>query len=207
MTPETLDACVGCGPDRASLWAPALTAAMDRFGIDTNKRIAAFLAQVAHESDGFRVIVENLNYSAAALHATWPEHFSLTDAEAYAHQPMKIANRAYANRMGNGDEASGDGWFFRGRGPIQTTGRDDYRDFGSAVGFDAVGNPSILLQPSFGSLAAGWEWNRSNLNFYADEGTEEAFIKITKAINGGILGEPDRWARYQKALTALGVFA
>lgn len=205
MTPETLDACVGCGPDRASLWAPALTAAMDRFGIDTNKRIAAFLAQVAHESDGFRVIVENLNYSAAALHATWPEHFSLTDAEAYAHQPMKIANRAYANRMGNGDEASGDGWLFRGRGPLQTTGRDAYRDFGSAMGFDAVGNPSLLLQPSFGSLAAGWEWALEKLNDYADVGDTPSFEKITRAINGGLLGEPDRLALYGRALRALGL--
>ena len=174
---------------------------MAKFSIDTTRRMAAFLAQVAHESDRFTCLVENLNYSAAGLLETWPEHFNTANAGAYAYHAMAIANRAYADRMGNGAEDSGDGWAFRGRGPLQTTGRDDYRDFGAAVGFDLVAQPDLLIQPGWGALAAAWEWNRGDLNTLADAGD---FEQITRRINGGLLGEPDRLAKYQQALKALG---
>lgn len=202
MIPEVLELATGATTERAQIWAPAFGTAMERFGINTPKRSAAFLAQVAHESDTFAVILENLNYSAAALMETWPEHFNTANAGAYEHQPIKIANLAYANRMGNGPEESGDGYLYRGRGPLQTTGKSDYLSLGSILGFDLVKSPDLLLQPGFGALAAAWEWNRSNLNLYADLGD---FEKITRVINGGLLGEPDRLARYQKALAAFGV--
>ena len=206
MTPEMLDSCVGCGLARATAWAPAFTAAMERFQINTSRRQAAFLAQVAHESGLFAVIVENLNYSAHGLIETFPKHFATQqEAESYAYKAQAIANRVYANRMGNGDELSGDGWNFRGRGPLQTTGRDSYRDFGSLIGFDLVPSPDMLIQPSLGALAAGWEWGADDLNSYADAGDTASFEKITRAINGGLLGEPDRLALYGRALRALGL--
>jgi putative chitinase len=205
MKPELLDAATGCGPLRAQVWAPALTAAMDRFGIDvTTRRMAMFLAQVAHESDAFSVVIESMNYSAAGLLATWPEHFNTANAGAYAHNAQAIANRAYGNRMGNGDESSGDGWKYRGRGPLQTTGRADYRDCGATLGLDLVGAPDLLVRPDFGALAAGWEWNRGDLNDYADRGD---FDSITRIINGGFIGQPDRLARWTRAKQALGVMS
>ena len=204
MTPALLDSCTGCGPLRAQAWAGALTTAMDRFGINTSKRVAAFLAQVAHESDAFSVVIESMNYSAAGLIETWPKHFNTVNAGAYAHNAQAIANFVYGERMGNGDAASGDGWRFRGRGPLQTTGRADYLQCGNALGWDFIGAPDLLIQPRFGALAAGWEWNRGNLNDYADRGD---FDGITRIINGGFIGQPDRLERWARAKSALGILA
>ncbi len=204
MTPELLRACTGCLPIRAEMWAVPLTNAMDRYAINTPKRQAAFLAQLAHESDGLSVFLENLNYSAAALIETWPLHFNTVNAAEYAYQPVKIANRAYAFRMGNRDEASGDGWAFRGRGPIQTTGRDDYAALGREIGVQLTATPEILIQPTYGALAAAWEWGRDRCNELADLGN---FPQITRLINGGMIGEADRLAKWAVAKAALGVLA
>jgi putative chitinase len=181
---------------------------MDRFAIDaTTRRQAAFLAQVAHESDAFSVVIESMNYSAEGLLATWPTRFNTANAGAYAHNAQAIGNLVYAGRMGNGDEASGDGYRYRGRGPLQTTGRADYSACGLDLGLDLVGNPDLLCQPMFGALAAGWEWNRDRLNDVADLGTPEGFDHITRAINGGFIGQPDRLARWARAKSALGILA
>ncbi len=202
MTPDLLRACTGCLPIRAEMWAVPLTNAMDRYAINTPKRQAAFLAQLAHESDCLSVFLENLNYSAAALIETWPLHFNTVNAGAYAYQPVKIANRAYANRGGNGDENSGDGFLFRGRGPIQTSERDSYAALGVELGFPLTSTPEILIQPIYGALAAGWEWARKGCNELADAGN---FPGTTKRVNGGYLGEDDRLAKWAVAKAALGV--
>lgn len=159
--------------------------------IDNPIRIAYFMAQTAHESDGFLLTEENLNYSAVGLLATWPNRFTAETAEQYARQPEKIANYVYANRLGNGDEASGDGWLFRGRGLIQITGRTNYTNMSTYLN-----NPSVLSNPdtvaSYEDLAAesaGWFWSANNLNQYADSAD---FVGLTKAINGGLNGLASR---------------
>ena len=200
MDPGLL-AAVGIKPALTDSWGPALDAACARFGILTQLQQAAFLAQISHESDGLTCLVENLNYSAAGLLTTWPEHFNTANAGAYAHNAIAIASHAYANRDGNGDEASGDGWAFRGHGPIQSTGRSDYEDLSAETRINFVSNPDWLLQPVYGALAAAWEWWRDNLNALAT-GDLEDFEKMTRAINGALLGEPDRWAKFQAALAA-----
>ena len=173
---------------------------MDKFSINTHKRMAAFLGQLAHESDRFTCLIENLNYSPGGLIETWPTKFNTANAGVYAWNAQAIANRAYADRMGNGDEASGDGWLFRGRGPIQTTGLSDYEDLSAAAGIDFVSSPNLLLRPEYGALAAAWEWNRSGLNALADLWDLK---KITKIINGGFLGESDRLEKCETALEKL----
>jgi putative chitinase len=165
----------------ASVYAGPLDAAMVRFSIDTPKRAPKFLAQVARESAQLICVEESLNYSAAGLMGEWPGHFDLQTAAAYAHQPQKIANRAYASRMGNGDEASGDGWKYRGRCLLQITGKDGYKACGEALGLDLVTNPDLLLQPDNAALAAAWYWCSRGLNALADTG---AFNEITHRITG-----------------------
>ena len=199
MTPAQLGDVVGIGPGVAWRFAGPITDTMARFEINTPLRQAAFLAQTAHESGLFTRLEEDLDYSAGALLATWPLHFNTANAGAYAHNPQKIADRAYADRMGNGDEASGDGWRFRGRGLIQLTGKDDYRDCGLGLDLDLLVNPDLLLTPENAALAAGWEWGRSDLNALADK---SRFVEITRAINGGLIGEEDREELYQKAREA-----
>jgi putative chitinase len=191
---------------------------MDRFAIDaTTRRQAAFLAQVAHESDAFSMVIESMNYSAQGLMETWPlgtrpdgstyGFFNAANAGAYAHNAEAIGNLVYANRDGNGDEASGDGYRFRGRGPLQTSGRTDYGNLANVLGQPILTTPDLLCQPVYGALAAAWEWNRGNLNDLADLGTEEAFDSITRVINGGFIGQPDRLARWIRAKSALGVLS
>jgi len=175
-----------------------------KFSINTPLRIANFIAQLAHESGSFNFTVENLNYSSKALRLVFGKYFSTTElADSYARQPEKIANRVYANRMGNGDENSGDGWRFRGRGLIQLTGKDNYTQCGTGLQLDLIANPEQLANnPTTAVAAACWFWDSRNLNTYADQDNIKA---ITKRINGGYNGLADREAYLTKAKTALGV--
>lgn len=178
-------------------WFAALSTELQAANIVTAREVAAFIAQTGHESAGYTTLVENLNYSEQALLSLFPSHFSgAADAANYARQPEKIANRIYSNRMGNGNEASGDGWKFRGRGLIQLTGRDNYTQFGS------VNNPDYLSTPAGAVASAAWFWNKNNLNQYADAG--EITI-MTKIINGGTNGLNDRIARYNAACKVFGI--
>ncbi len=189
-----------CGDPPASDIVDDLNAAMARFGINTPQRAAAFLAQCAHESGRFLHVEENLNYSADALQRVWPNRFDADHAQLYAHQPQRIANRAYAGRNGNGDEASGDGWRFRGRGFIQLTGRENYRRLEIALGEHIVDNPDHVATPKYAALSAAWFWSYNGLNALADAGD---IVAITKRINGGTLGLDERRKLYAAALAAL----
>ena len=185
----------------ASVWAPALEDAMAEFDIASPVRAAAFLAQLAHESSELTRLAENLNYSVEGLLKTFGKYFSPTLALSYAREPERIANRVYANRMENGDEASGDGWKYRGRGPIQLTGRENYRKAGAALGADLVANPDSVIAPLVGSRVACWFWSNRKLNALADVGD---FLQITKRINGGVNGLAEREAYWRRAKQALG---
>jgi putative chitinase len=192
---------INLSPEKASELLPNLNAAMEWAEINTPARIGAFIAQTAHESMGLTVFVENLNYSAQGLLKVFPKYFTGSQAADYARQPQKIANRVYANRLGNGNEASGDGWKYRGKGAIQLTGKDNYRRCGQAFGLDLVANPELLLLPENVFKSAAWFWRENNLNAYADV---QDFTKLTKRINGGTVGLQDRLAYYQRARKVLG---
>lgn len=180
----------------------ALNGEMSKFYINTPLRAAHFIAQLAHESGSFHYSSENLNYSARALQAVFRKYFpDEVLAEAYARQPEKIANRVYADRMGNGDEASGEGWKYRGRGLIQLTGKDNYTNCGKATGMDLVDNPDQLADNADAAVAAaGWFWDMRKLNGYADQDDVKA---ITKRINGGYNGLEDREAYLARAKQVL----
>ena len=182
-------------------WYNALAQALPDYDISTPQRAAAFLAQCAHESGGFTAIKENLNYQAASLCRVWPHYFNAGNANDYAHQPEKIANRAYANRMGNCPEESGDGYRFCGRGLIQLTGRSNYQAFADSIQEDINNLPDYLATFEGCVQSACWFWEANNLNRWADAGDIE---KMTKIINGGTLGLDDRTRRYQHALQILG---
>jgi putative chitinase len=176
--------------------------AMEEFEINTNKRIAAFLAQCAHESGNFRALHENLNYKAEGLMKIFYKYFPDEDtANDYAHNPEKIANRVYANRMGNGDEDSGDGFRYCGRGLIQLTGKTNYESCGAELQVDLDSNPQYLESPEGACRSAAWFWWSRDLNELADTGDIKA---ITKRVNGGFIGLEDRIAHYETALEALG---
>jgi putative chitinase len=180
--------------------------AMGRYAIDRPARQAAFLAQLAHESGELRRVQENLNYSWEGLRKVFPRHFrSDAEAQAYDRQPERIANRVYANRMLNGDEASGDGWRFRGRGPIQVTGRENYRKAGQALGIGLESDPDRMLDPATGCLAAAWFWHSRGLNTLADADSENGFREITRRINGGFLGLEERIHYWERARQVLGL--
>src|SRR6266705_1158084 len=182
-----------------------LNEGMETFEINTPNRIAAFIAQLAHESGDFRSTEENLNYSWQALRKTWPSHFSTDEiAQGYHRQPEKIADRAYASRNGNGDEASGDGWRFRGRGLIQITGRANYLAYSQAIAEPGVmTSPEQLALPPHAALSACWFWHEHGLNALADVGDEASFNQITLRINGGWNGKEDRLQNWAEAKTVL----
>jgi putative chitinase len=182
---------------RAEEWIAPMNTAMERFDVNTPKRHAAFLAQVMYESAAFTALEENLNYSASRLRAIFPTHFTAAEAQQYQHNPAAIANRVYANRYGNGDEASGDGWTFRGRGLIQITFRDNYRACGGGLGISLETGPDALTQPDNAALSAAWYWKSHGCNELADAGD---FVRITRAINGGTNGLAQRTALYRHAL-------
>ena len=173
-----------------------LKAAANYYKLNKN-RAAHFFAQTAHESGGFKAFSENLNYSAQGLMGIFKKYFPTQAlANAYARQPQKIANRVYANRMGNGDEASGDGWKFRGRGALQLTGKSNYQAFA-----DYVGRPDVMTNPDLvaGELcfeSALWFFDRNKLWSICDQGVNDAAIlALTKRINGGTHGLDDRKAK------------
>ena len=173
-----------------------LQEAIDSYDISTLIRLQYFMAQVAYESGGFLCTQENLDYSTDRLLEVFPSYFTSDNAQSYAHNPEMIANRIYAYRMGNGDEASGDGWKYRGRGLIQITGHDNYVAIDPILGLDGqlVENPDLLL--SHVAKSAGAFFQLNNLNQYADNAN---FIGLTKAINGGLNGLPGRQDWLKKA--------
>jgi putative chitinase len=187
-------------------WYRVLAQLLPDYEINTPQRIASFLAQCAHESGEFTALKENLNYRAPTLRKVFPKYFPTDEiANEYANKPNKqeaIANRVYANRMGNGDEASGDGFRFCGRGLIQLTGRENYSWFAASVGI-SVEEASEYLQTFEGAAqSACWFWENNNLNAFADAGD---FVTMTKRINGGTIGLDDRIAHYKHALQVFGV--
>ena len=170
-----------------------------KFNINTPLRLAHFLAQCGHESGGFKVTQENLNYSAKGLMGIFKKYFPTQAlAEAYQRQPQKIANKVYASRMDNGNEASGDGYKFRGRGYIQLTGRANYTAFGKAINEDIVNNPDVV-SGKYALLSAAWFWSKNGLNTLADGGASDQVVtSITKRVNGGTIGLPDRIKHFKE---------
>jgi len=168
---------------------------------DNMHRAAGFLAQVAHESGGFNFVKENLNYSAKGLMGTFKKYFpNEALAKEYERKPEKIANKVYANRMANGDEASGDGYRFCGRGLIQLTGRANYTKFAADLGISIEETVAYLETPAGAVSSAGWFWDNNNLNQYCDS---DDFVTLTKRINGGTIGLEDRKHHYHIALDLL----
>jgi putative chitinase len=175
-----------------------------KFGITTNLRLAHFLAQCALESANFTATVENLNYSAQRLAQVFPKYFKNVDVNAYARNPQKIGSRVYANRMGNGNEASGDGFRYRGRGYIQLTGKNNYQSFTNHIGEDCVANPD-LVATKYPLASAGFYFNSNNIWAICDQGANVAIVtKVTRAVNGGIHGLAERQQNFNKFRAALG---
>ncbi|HIE1774371.1 glycoside hydrolase family 19 protein [Pseudomonas aeruginosa] len=200
ITADQLDRATGCGAATATTWVEHINGAMARFEINTPERVAMFLAQVGHESQSLKRLVENLNYSAEGLLKAWPQRFAPAEAKQYARQPERIANRAYANRMGNGSPDTGDGYRYRGRGLIMITGHDNYAEAARALALPLVAQPELLEQRTWAAIAAGWWWRSRGLNDLADQGR---FDRITLKINGGYNGADDRAARLDLARAAL----
>ncbi|MDV6348549.1 glycoside hydrolase family 19 protein [Nitrosomonas sp. Is35] len=176
-------------PDTVLVQIPDCAA---KFGIDSPLRLAHFLAQCAHESAEFKALEENLNYSADGLKKVFSKYFPGDLADSYARQPEKIASRVYANRMGNGDEASKEGYKYRGRGYIQLTGKDNYSALAKAIGDDVAANPD-WVKTKYPLLSAAWFWSTRALNDLADQGaSDDVVTRITKKVNGGTLGLDDR---------------
>jgi putative chitinase len=182
------DAVIAMIPDTAA-----------KFQINTPLRLAHFLAQCGHESGGFKATQENLNYSAQGLNGIFKKYFPTTaTAAAYARQPQKIASKVYANRMGNGSEASGEGYKFRGRGYIQLTGKENYTAFGKAIGEDILSNPDVVSS-KYALLSAAWFFSKNGLHKMADSGASDAVVtQITKRVNGGTIGLPDRIKHFKE---------
>ena len=191
-------------------WLDAVVETCVEFEINTPQRIAAFLAQTSHESGGYTMLIENLNYKAATLAACWPNRFAVLGpdkkpirengklvptavANSIAGKPELIANLVYSSRMGNGPAESGEGWLYRGRGLKQLTGKDNMRRCGEALGLDLINEPDLLLTPINAARSAGWFWKANNLSAFADAGDIKG---MTKKINGGFIGLEARQALY-----------
>lgn len=216
MTPtrEMLVAVKVKDPDK---WLPHIIKTCEEFEINTEQRIAAFLAQTSHESAGYTMLEENLNYSDVTMAAVWPARFAVQEpdpnkpgktrakkdekgknipnafAKALHRKPQLIANSVYSNRMGNGTVESGDGWKHRGMGAKQLTGKDNHKRCGDYLGVDFLENPSLLLEPEYAARSAGWFWKTNKLNSFADIGDIKG---MTKVINGGLIGYEQRQALY-----------
>ena len=186
-------------------WYNALSQLLPDYEINTPKRIAAFIAQCSHESGGFTALEENLNYKAATLRKIFPKYFPTDEiANQFANLPNKqqaIANKVYANRMGNGDEASGDGFKYKGRGLIQLTGKDNYTFFAGSLGISVEEAAEYMHTFEGAAQSACWFWENNNLNQWADKGD---ILTLTKRINGGTIGLEDRIKHYEHALHVLG---
>lgn len=213
FTPEKLAQCAKRNKDIAALFA-SLEAVLPKYQINTPERVAAFLAQCGHESVDFTVLRENLNYSAQGLASTWPTRFALKDEKGTPIKPYKpsplaesvqrkseaIANTAYANRMGNGDAASGDGWKYRGRGAIQLTGKENYTNFAKSIN-RSLDEAVAYLETLDGAIeSAAFFWNSKKLNDLADK---KDMVTMTKKINGGDLGLKERTEHFHANLTVL----
>ena len=197
FTREQLSSVIGNNPELDS-WYEALSSVLPTYEIDSPQRVAAFIAQCTHESGGFKRLKENLNYKAESLVRVFPKYFpSLDLAKQYAHDQEKIANRVYGGRMGNGDESSGDGFRYCGRGLIQLTGRNNYTKFSESIGMAVEEVPSLLETFEGAVKSACWFWKTNNLNQYADAGD---ILTMTKRINGGTIGLEDRIKHYNHAL-------
>jgi len=198
-------------------WIDAIVATCQEFEIDTPQRIAGFLAQTSHESGGYTMLSENLNYRAATLAACWPNRFAVLGADkkpvkengklvptavanSIAGKPELIANLVYSSRMGNGPAESGEGWAFRGRGLKQLTGKFNYEKCGSGLGVNLVANPDLLLEPLYAARSAGWFWKANALSTFADAGDIKG---MTKKINGGFIGLEQRQALYDVCLKSV----
>jgi putative chitinase len=209
MTPDIADlqAAKIKNPEK---WLDAVVATCQEFEINTPQRVAGFLSQTSHESGGYTMLTENLNYRAATLAACWPNRFAVLGpdkkpikengklvptavANSIAGKPELIANLVYSSRMGNGPAESGEGWLYRGRGLKQLTGKDNYTRCGAALGLDLVGNPDLLLEPMAAARSAGWFWKANNLSAFADANDIKG---MTKKINGGLIGYEQRQALY-----------
>lgn len=219
MTPglEQLTAA-GIKREVAERWLPHVQKAMARFGIESKNQVAAWLAQTAHESGGYTMLTENLNYKAATLAACWPNRFAVLGpdkkpvkdaqgkmtptavANSIAGKPELIANLVYSSRMGNGPAESGEGWKYRGRGLKQLTGKDNYTRCGAALQLDIVANPDLLLEPEGAALSAAWFWSVNKCGPLADAND---FTGLTKKINGGTIGLADRERRYKAVLATI----
>jgi len=185
-------------PEMADKWVDALNETCERFAIDSPFRIAGFLSNTAHESGGFKYVKENLNYSVASLMRVWPSRFPTVEvAQRYAMQPEKIANRAYSDRMGNGNEASQDGAKFIGRGLIQLTGKNNYVAYSLACDNEALQHPEIVEQPKYAAESAGWFWDVNKLNTLADA---QDVGGMCRRINGGYNGLDDRQMKYSQIM-------
>jgi len=190
--------------EKLQLYTSALAEVTQKYELDTPIRLAHFIAQVAHESGAFNYSSENLNYSAKALRSVFGKYFTTDQAaDSYARQPEKIANIVYADRMGNGDTDSGDGWRYRGRGLIQLTGKENYRACGLFIEQELLDNPELVAaDPEISVAAACWYWRSRQLNQYADADDIKA---ITRRINGGYHGLEDRQAYLLRAKQVLNV--
>jgi len=183
-----------------SKWLQPFEDTFAKYDLLTPQRQAAFIGQCAHESANFKILQENLNYSAEGLMKTWPSRFPTKEiADQYARQPIKIAGKVYNGRMGNTSEEEASKYL--GRGLIQLTGKENYEHCGNAIGVDIIGNPNLLIEPEYAALSAGWFWNKKGLNSLADSGDIDT---MTKRINGGLHGIDDRKAKIAKALSVLG---
>lgn len=191
-------------------YLPILQGLLPKYGITTPERVAAYFAQVGHESSDFTISAENMYYSTPQrLVDVWPSRFSLTDKKKhnpndYIKNPEKLANEVYANRMGNGDAASGDGYRYRGRGSMQITGKESYRNYSMATYGDArcVQNPELIAQPLDYIQTSLWEWKKGALNAHADR---KDIKRITQIINGGLIGYLEREKRYKHCCEVLGI--
>jgi len=182
-------------------WVDALNDTFQRFSITTPNQQAMFIGQCSHESGNFKMLQENLNYKAATLMKLWPKRFPTIEvANQYAGNARAIANKVYADRMGNRDEASGDGYRFRGKGLVQLTGHSNHFHAGKALGVDFVMEPDLVATPRYAALTAGWFWSTHNLNSPADA---LDFVKVTKIINGGVIGLADREKHVREALAVI----
>jgi putative chitinase len=209
MTPTLADLQAAKVKDPAK-WLEAIVQTCQEFEINTPQRVAGFLAQTSHESGGYTMLSENLNYRAATLAACWPNRFAVLGpdkkpikkdgklvptavANSIAGKPELIANLVYSSRMGNGPAESGEGWAYRGRGLKQLTGKFNYEKCGAGLGVDLVGNPDLLLEPMYAARSAGWFWRTNSLSTFADAGDIKG---MTKKINGGYIGLEARQALY-----------
>lgn len=215
ITPQSLQAATGCSPVRAAMFAPHLVEASRLFEIDTPLRVAAFVAQMAHESENFTDLDEDLGYRRQRLielgaangpRSRWAA--AAAQADRLAHNPKGLANFVYARRMGNGDEASGDGWRYRGRGLKNVTGRANYEAITEIIQArlpdapDFVKEPDLLTEPRWAALSAGAFWHDNELNELADA---QRFTDLSVRVNGGKMGLNERRALYRRARAAFGV--